>query len=217
MPAKGRQPRRPRVRTDPASENRKHGLDLIRRHPLFAPLAYRAVWSASQDDDQCPPGGWAMATSLGYVYLNPRRRGEPEEWAWVAAHCLLHLGFDHLAEQHLAGWRAATGLPSRVAVRSGAAFDAAWNLAACVTVNRFLSHLKVGRPPEGLGGPTSYDHLAGATAGEDALAERGPQGQAVTCAGRGFPRLGAGEGRRTGPTCLRPGWPARLAPPWMSR
>src|ERR1700689_2289369 len=157
VPAKGRQPRRTRARADPATENRKQGLDLIRRHPLFAPLAYRAVWSASQDDDQCPAEGWAMATSLGYVYLNPRRRGEPEEWAWVAAHCLLHLGFDHLAEQHLAGWRAATGLPSVSAARSGAArsgagFDPAWNLAACVTVNRFLSHLKVGRPPEGLGG-----------------------------------------------------------------
>jgi len=109
-------------------------------------------------------------TSLGDVYLNPRRRGEPEEWAWVAAHCLLHLGFDHLAEHRLAGWRAATGLPSG---RSpGARFDAAWNLAACVTVNRFLAHLKVGRPPEGLGGPTSYDHLAGTTAAEDAFAER---------------------------------------------
>jgi hypothetical protein len=32
---------------------------------------------------------------------------------------------------------------------SGARFDAAWNLAACVTVNRFLSHLKVGRPARG--------------------------------------------------------------------
>jgi predicted metal-dependent peptidase len=177
MPAKGRQPRRPRARSDPATENRRHGLDLIRRHPLFAPLAYRAVWNASQDDDRCPPGGWAVATSLGYVYFNPRRRGEPEEWAWVAAHCLLHLGFDHLAEHHLTGWRAATGLPSGSTARSGAArsgagFDAAWNLAACVTVNRFLSHLKVGRPPEGLGGPTSHDHLAGATAGEDAFADR---------------------------------------------
>src|SRR5581483_3550876 len=32
--------------------------------------------------------------------------------------------------------------------------DAAWNLDACVTVNRFLAHLKVGRPPEGLGEPS---------------------------------------------------------------
>ena len=161
MPPKGRPPR---ARTDPAAENRKRGLDLIRRHPLFAPLAYEAIWSDGQDDDRCPPGGWAVVTSLGYVYLHPRRRGEPEEWAWVAAHCLLHLGFDHLAPHHLAGWRAATGMPS--GRNSGARFDPARNLAACVTVNRFLSHLKVGRPPAGLGGFTDQDHLAGAaTAG----------------------------------------------------
>jgi predicted metal-dependent peptidase len=170
VPAKGQQPRRSRARTDPATENRKRGLDLIHRHPLFAPLADRARWSSGQDADRCPPDGWALVTSLGYVYLHPRRRGEPEEWAWVAAHCLLHLGFDHLAERHLAGWRAATGLPSGAG--SGARFDAAWNLAACVTVNRFLAHLKVGRPPEGLGGPTDHDHLAGGADGEGAFAER---------------------------------------------
>ena len=152
------------------AENRKRGLDLIERHPLFAPLAHRAVWSASQDHDWCPPDGWAVVTSLGYVYLNPRRRGEPEEWAWVAAHCLLHLGFDHLAEHRLAGWRAAAGLPAGGGAKAG--FDAMWNLAACVTVNRFLSHLKAGRPPEGLGGPTAYDHLAGAAEGEGSFAER---------------------------------------------
>jgi predicted metal-dependent peptidase len=166
VPPRGRQPRRPGARADPAAENRKRGLDLIERHPLFAPLAHRALWRAGQDDDQCPPDGWAVVTSLGYVWLHPRRRGEPQEWAWVAAHCLLHLGFDHLAQHRLAGWRAATGTPSG----PGAGFDAAWNLAACVTVNRFLSHLKVGRPPEGVGGPTDHDHLAGA--GEGPLAER---------------------------------------------
>jgi predicted metal-dependent peptidase len=151
---------------DPAAENRKRGLELIRRHPLFAPLEHRAFVQPVQDDDLCPPGGWAVVNSLGHVHLNSRRRGEPEEWAWVVAHCLLHLGFGHLAQQRLAGWRAATGMPS------GAHFDAAWNLAACVTVNRFLSHLKVGRPPAGLGGPTDYDHLAGGTDGEGPFAER---------------------------------------------
>jgi predicted metal-dependent peptidase len=170
VPAKGRQPRRPGARLDPAAEKRQRGLNLIKHHPLFAPLADRAIWHGDQDDDLCPSDGWAVVTSRGYVVLNPRRRGEPEEWAWVAAHCLLHLGFDHLAQHRLAGWRAAAGLPS--AGRSGAGFDAAWNLAACVTVNRFLSHLKVGRPPEGLGGPTDYDHLAGGTDGEGPFAER---------------------------------------------
>jgi predicted metal-dependent peptidase len=147
MPPKGRPPR---VRTDPATENRNRGLTIIEQHPLFAPLAHRADFHAIVDDDRCPPGGWAVVTSLGDVYLHPRRRGEPEEWAWVAAHCLLHLGFGDLAQHHLAGWRAATGLPS--GRNSGARFETAWNLAACGEVNQFLSHLKVGRPPEGFGG-----------------------------------------------------------------
>ena len=167
MPPKGR---RPRARTDPATENRMRGLAVIKQHPLFAPLTSRVSWQADTGRDRCPDGGWAVVTSLGEVYLHPRRRGEPQEWAWVAAHCLLHLGFDHLAENRLAGWSAAAGLPSGRDAR--ARFDAPWNLAACVTVNRFLAHLKVGRPPEGLGGPTDHDHLAGAAGGEDLLASR---------------------------------------------
>ena len=176
MPAKGR---RPGARTDPAAENRKRGLELIRRHPLFAPLEDHAFWLAG-DDDRCPPDGWAMVTSLGHIYLHPRRRGEPEEWVWVAAHCLLHLGFGHLAQERLAGWRAAVGLPA------SARFDEAWNLAACVTVDRFLAHLKVGRPPEGLGEPSGYDHLAGAS--EELFAERLRSAGSALCLG------GAGTG-----------------------
>jgi predicted metal-dependent peptidase len=173
MPGKGRQPRRQKTRTDPAAENRQRGLSLIGEHPLFAPLASRAGWYHGQDDDQCPSGGWAVVTSLGHVYLHPRRRGEPEEWAWVAAHCLLHLGFGHLAQERLAGWSAAAGLPRGARLpHSGAAFDPAWNLAACVTVNRFLAHLKIGRPPEGLGEPTGHEHLSGATGGEEDIAAR---------------------------------------------
>ena len=157
------------MRTDPAAENRNWGLRFVHGHPLFAPLANGATWYA-RDEYRCPPDGWAVVTSLGHVCLHPRRRGEPEEWAWVAAHCLLHLGFDHLAQHRLAGWRAAVGLPSSGS--PGADFDVAWNLAACVTVNRFLSHLKIGRPPEGLGGPTNYDHLAGGGDDEGRFAQR---------------------------------------------
>jgi predicted metal-dependent peptidase len=165
-----RQPRRSAVRIDPATENKKRGLQLIQEHPLFAPLASAVYWYTTRDDDQCPPDGWAVVTSDGAVYLHPRRRGEPEEWAWVAAHCLLHLGFDHLARHHLARWHAATGLPA--GQKSAARFDEPWNFAACVTVNRFLSHLKVGRPPEGLGRLTSHADLAGATVEEAVFAER---------------------------------------------
>ena len=164
-------PRRPSARTDPATENRRRGLYLIRWHPLFAPLAQQAFWHADEDDDPhgCPPDGWAVVTSLGHVCLHRDRRGEPEEWAWVTAHCLLHLGFGHLTEQHHESWTAAAGLPPGARWTrpgAGSGFDGAWNLAACVTVNRFLAHLKVGRPPDGLGGLTDHEHLAGADSEE---------------------------------------------------
>jgi predicted metal-dependent peptidase len=169
--------RRPSARTDPATENRRRGLYLIRWHPLFAPLARQAFWHADEDDDPhgCPPDGWAVVTSLGHVCLHRDRRGEPEEWAWVTAHCLLHLGFGHLTEQHHESWTAAAGLPPGARWTrpgAGSGFDGAWNLAACVTVNRFLAHLKVGRPPDGLGGLTDHEHLAGAADSEERFAAR---------------------------------------------
>ena len=161
MPGK----RRPARRPDPATESRENGLTLVRRHPLFAPLADRVYWIATKDGSCCPATGWAVVTSAESVHLNPGRRGAPEEWAWVAAHCLLHLGFGHLAARHRAGWSAAAG------VSRDAGFDAAWNLAACLAVNRFLSHLKVGRPPDGYGAPTAYDHLVAAMGAEEACAD----------------------------------------------
>ena len=170
-------PRRPAARTDPATDSRRRGLHLIRWHPLFAPLAQSAVWHAEAGDDPqgCPPDGWAVVTSHGHICLHDKRRGEPEEWAWAAAHCLLHLGFGHLAEQHHQRWTAAAGLPTAARWArpgGGAGFDAAWNLAACLTVNRFLAHLKVGRPPAGLGDLAGPEHLAGAVGPEERLAAR---------------------------------------------
>src|SRR5262249_61895096 len=60
-----------------------------------------------------------------------------------------------LATWRSTAWRA--GARQSVCPRRGlrGALDPAVNLAACVTVNRFLSHLEVGRPPESLGGPSS--------------------------------------------------------------
>jgi hypothetical protein len=139
--------------------------DAVRRHPLFAPLAARTRWAQTRVDSDCPAAGWAVVTSGGVVHLHPTRRGEPEEWAWVAAHALLHLGFEHLADRHRRGWGAASGAVA------GAGFDRPWNVAACLAVNRFLAHLKIGRSPSGLGAVTGLEHLVATTGAESALAE----------------------------------------------
>jgi predicted metal-dependent peptidase len=139
---------------------------MLRRHPLFEPLAHQVWWEQDAERSLCPAAGWAVVTSRGFVHLNPGQRGSPEEWAWIGAHSLLHLGFGHLAVRHLTGWTAGAG-PVREA-----GFDQAWNAAACLAVNRFLGHLKIGRAPDGLGAPTPYDHLVATVGAEDALCER---------------------------------------------
>ena len=141
--------RRPSAGQNPAAEARDTGSKTLAQHPLFAPLHRAAQITARPENNPCPPNGWAVVSRTGQIHLNPRRRGTPQEWTWVIAHCLLHLGFDHLESTNSPG------------------YEREWNAAACLAVNAFLRQIKVGRPPEGLGAQTPWDHLVG-TAGDEA-------------------------------------------------
>jgi predicted metal-dependent peptidase len=59
--------------------------------------------------------------------VHPARLGEPEEWLYVLAHCLLHLGFGHFQERFQ---------------------QREWDLACECVVWQFLATLKLGKPPE---------------------------------------------------------------------
>jgi len=96
-------------------------------HPLFGPLAtrarmYRREPSPVRDD------GWAIVSIDGDIAVHPRRRQSPEEWAYVLATALLHLGFDHFTRD-----RPDDPVP--------------WNAACSATLARFLRDLKFGKPP----------------------------------------------------------------------
>lgn len=104
----------------------------VRSHPLFAPLAAAARF-VDDKESTCKAEGWAVLTRHGDLHLHPTRRGAPEEWAWVSAHCLLHLAFGHVQPGPATG-----------------RIDEPYNVAACLAVNRFLLSLKIGRPPEGV-------------------------------------------------------------------
>jgi predicted metal-dependent peptidase len=116
---------RPEQKLDPATRAFADGLKLLDAHPLFSPLVKR-VHFVRQKNNYCPAKGWAVVLETGVVHVHPTRRGEPEEWAYVIAHCLLHLGFDHF----------------RIGEKS---LD--WNAACDVVVARFLADLKFGRCP----------------------------------------------------------------------
>lgn len=111
---------------DPATENFLSACATLRAHPLFAPL-YEHVQIIRQSHNLCPPTGWAVVTTNGYIHAHPKRRGDPAEWVYVLAHCLLHLGFGHLRERPRAR---------------------EWNAACDCFLARFLGDLKLGKPPE---------------------------------------------------------------------
>jgi predicted metal-dependent peptidase len=116
---------RPEQKHDPATKAFLAGVALVNEHPLFAPLL-RRVHVVREKRNYCPAGGWAVVIESGAIHAHPTRRGEPEEWAYVIAHGLLHLAFGHF----------------RIGEKS---LD--WNAACDVVVARFLADLKFGRCP----------------------------------------------------------------------
>jgi predicted metal-dependent peptidase len=121
---------RKREEPDFARQSYEAGVALVRQHPLFAEL-FASVCTMRQDDNRCPPDGWALVTANGFLHPHPSRRAAPEEWAYVIAHCLLHLGFQHFQRRER---------------------QREWNAACDAYLARFLAELKFGNPPLALTG-----------------------------------------------------------------
>jgi predicted metal-dependent peptidase len=133
-------------KVDPATKAFQAGWSLVHAHPLFAPLAMRAdVYRAK--GNLCPADGWLAVLENGHLHVHPTRRGEPEEWAYVLAHALLHFGFDHFHVEEK---------------------SMAWNTACDIVVAKFLADLKFGRVPLEM----QFDLGDLASAGEERLSAR---------------------------------------------
>jgi predicted metal-dependent peptidase len=116
-----------------AAEKFEDGSRRVYRHSLFNPLmANVRIIHVETKTNLCPPEGWAVVTNNGDIYVNPFRMAEPDEWQYVLAHCLLHLGFDHFQQQ----------------------FDSLrWNVACDRVITRFLQEFKFGKAPEAMNDP----------------------------------------------------------------
>ncbi|MEU4161407.1 hypothetical protein [Actinoplanes sp. NPDC026670] len=103
-------------------------------HPLFEPMTefdYPRPHATVEFVDK-PLPALARVAAGGLITVSRTRRLTKDEWRWVLAHCLLHLGFDHLT----------TG--------AGSAGDDAFRAAACLAVARFQRAVKLGREPDPL-------------------------------------------------------------------
>ena len=113
---------------NPAREAFEAGCRLVRQSPVLGPLMERAT-PHFDDSYPCAREDWAWVTSTGHIYANSHRRASPGEWAYVAAHCLLHLGLGHIREDR-----------DR---------DPLWNAACDCAAARYLADLHIGTaPPE---------------------------------------------------------------------
>ncbi|GLX98769.1 hypothetical protein [Herbidospora sp. NBRC 101105] len=109
-------------------------------HSLFRTLRMGLI-----DDEELPNAVWADIQP-GTVRFNPRVRAEPDLWAWVFAHLLLHAGFGHLDPRNAepGDLDRPVGRDRRRAPR------AHYQAACCVVVDRFLTSVGIGRPPDRL-------------------------------------------------------------------
>ena len=111
-----------RARVDPAAEAFTAANRRIDAHPLFAALNGHLARRSEHE--------WADVSLDGSLLAHPTRKASADEWVWVFAHCLLHLGFGtHSCEDVLDfqpalkfGTRPASWEPGRC-VRGGASTD----------------------------------------------------------------------------------------------
>ncbi len=82
---------------NPAEEAFKEGYGIVRANPILGPLLRRAD-AFFNDSYPMARDDWAWVNSKGQIYANFHRRASPQNWAYVLAHCLLHLALGHIRE-----------------------------------------------------------------------------------------------------------------------
>ncbi len=112
---------------DPAAEAFDAGHRMVWEHPLFTGMLDNAH-VVRRSGAGVAADGWATVSADGYVHVHATRRQTSEEWAYVLATALLHLGFDHFSKDRPYG-------------------PVLWSAACSATVARFLRDLKFGKPP----------------------------------------------------------------------
>lgn len=107
---------------DIATQKFNTGYSLVNNHPLFYPLMHAAT-VRRDESNHYPKEGLTFVTKEGFIFCNPKRRAEPEQWARALAHCLLHLGMDHFQAKEQ---------------------PILWSMACDCVVEKFLNDLKFG-------------------------------------------------------------------------
>ncbi|MEV6065975.1 hypothetical protein AB0L82_05420 [Nocardia sp. NPDC052001] len=153
----GRSTRKRHRGVDPWHEKMLAGWALVCENPLFR-WARRGVYEAQAE---LPPQTWAVISAYGTIFFNPKRRAEPEEWAWHFAHLLLHLGFGHTDPRDKPARMLEENLLADSWIYEPHHPHPVYRAACCAAVDQYLLTLKIGRAPADLPPfPGGSDELA---------------------------------------------------------
>lgn len=115
------------------------GLEMIAAHPLFGHLGVRIRYTQKNEFPKHVP---AKVSSSGYVYLNPYCDRTPKEWAYIIAHCKLHLSFGQFDADRMPGYSQKISEKQQVWVNQ---YDTnLWVMACDIFITRFLADIKFG-------------------------------------------------------------------------
>lgn len=122
----------------------QEGYHRVLWHPMFRPMSH---YIHVKDERRFPRDGSIAVSDQGMLYASAMPYLPPGDWAYLVAHCLLHLGMEHFQHKE---------------------FPREWNTACDLIVTRFLADLKIfGSSPNGVTSPE-----IGAGQSEDTLYER---------------------------------------------
>ncbi|MBR1593126.1 MAG: hypothetical protein IJ666_09000 [Ruminococcus sp.] len=116
------------------------GIKLVNSHPLFGKLHIMMEnVSKSRLGKNIP----AKVSSSGIVYLNKDCDKTPAEWAYIIAHCMLHISFGHFDAERMPGyWQQITENQKKWVNDYDPAL---WNMACDIFITRFLADIKFGK------------------------------------------------------------------------
>lgn len=122
-------------------EHLNQGIALINAHPLFGNLA-----GSLQIRDQRLLGksSAALTDSRNTVILNKDLLLSPKEWAYIIAHCRLHLAFGHFDADKVPGYTNTD--PDGKTIHQPYFHKLTWNMACDIYIAKFLADIKFGEP-----------------------------------------------------------------------
>ena len=127
-------------RITPNEQQLLDGLELIKVHPLFGKLDMSLnIVPKSKLGKNVP----AKVSSTGHIYLNKDCDRQPKEWAYLIAHCMLHLSFGHFDADRMPGyWQQISEKNQKWINRYDPGL---WNMACDIYISRFLADIRFGK------------------------------------------------------------------------